>query len=98
MSDEVTKRLSSTNGDYNAAPVSVNPTNDHEISDVPVTGSPAGADHITEVPVVGIPADDPVQSVVQVAVSQFQEELSVDFPTITSYLPSTLFYLTEFTC
>lgn len=96
MSDEVTRQISSTNGEYNAVPVSVNPTNDHQISDVPVTGSPAGADLITELPMVGIPADGPVQSVVQVAVSQFQEELSGDFPTISPYLPSTLFCFTEF--
>ncbi|CAH3042242.1 unnamed protein product, partial [Porites lobata] len=68
VSDEVTRRLSSTGGDQNA--------NDHQIpdqvSDVPVTGDAAGADQISEVPAVGIPADSPGQSVIHGAVSQFQ--------------------------
>ena len=72
VSDEVTRRLSSTDGDQNA--------NDHQIpdkiSDVPVTGDAAGADQISEVPAVGIPADSPGQSVIHGAVSQFQERLS----------------------
>ena len=87
MSDEVTRRLSSTSGDRNA--------NDHQIpdqiSDVPVIGDTAGADQILEVPVVGVPADSPGRSMIQVAVSQFQERLSGDLPTITPPLPSTLF-------
>ena len=87
VSDEVTRRLSSTGGDQNA--------NDHQIpdqiSDVPVTGDAAGADQISEVPAVGIPADSPGQSVIHGAVSQFQERLSGDLPTITPPLPSTLF-------
>ena len=87
VSDEVTRRLSSTAGDQNA--------NDHQIpdqiSDVPVTGDAAGADQISEVPAVGIPADSPGQSVIHGAVSQFQERLSGDLPTITPPLPSTLF-------
>ena len=87
MSDEVTRRLSSTSGDRNA--------NDHQIpdqiSDVPVIGDTAGADHILEVPAVGVPADSPGRSMIQVAVSQFQERLSGDLPTITPPLPSTLF-------
>ena len=65
VSDEVTRRLSSTSGDQNA--------NDHQIpdqiSDVPVTGDAAGADQILEVPVVGVPADSPGRSMIQVAVS-----------------------------
>ena len=87
VSDEVTRRLSSTSGDRNA--------NDHQIpdqiSDVPVIGDTAGADHILEVPAVGVPADSPGRSMIQVAVSQFQERLSGDLPTITPPLPSTLF-------
>ena len=87
VSDEVTRRLSSTSGDRNA--------NDHQIpdqiSDVPVTGDAAGADQISEVHAVGIPADSSGRSVIQGAVSQFQERLSGDLPTITPPLPSTLF-------
>ena len=87
MSDEVTRRLSSTSGDRNA--------NDHQIpdqiSDVPVTSDAAGADQISEVPAVGIPADSPGRSVIQGAVSQFHERLSGNLPTITPPLCSTLF-------
>ena len=85
--DEVTGRLSSTSGDHNA--------NDRQfpdqISDVPVTGDAAEADQISEAPAVGIPADSPGRSVIQGAVSEFQERLSGDLPTITPPLPSTLF-------
>ena len=45
----------------------------------------------TEVPAVGIPTDSPGQSVIQGAVSHFQERLSGELPTITPQLPSTLF-------
>ncbi|CAH3118627.1 unnamed protein product [Porites lobata] len=72
VSDEVTRRLSSTGGDHNA--------NDHHIPD-----------QISDVPAVGIPADSPGQSVIHGTVSQFQERLSGDLPTITPPLPSTLF-------
>ena len=61
VSDEVTRRLSSTSGDRN--------DNDHQISDVPVTGDTAGADQILEVPAVGIPADSPGRSVIPGAIS-----------------------------
>ena len=67
VSDEVTRRLSSTSGDRNAN----NPQIPDQISDVPVTGDAAGADQISEVPAVGIPADSPGQSVIHGAVSQF---------------------------
>ena len=87
VSDEVTRRLSSTSGDWNA--------NDHQIPDqisgVPVNGDAAGADQISEVLAAGIPADSPGRSVMQGAVRQFQERLSGDLPTITPPLPSTLF-------
>ena len=58
---------------------------------MPVTGDAAGADQISEVPAVGIPTDSPGQSVIHGAVSQFQERLLGDLPTITPPLPSTLF-------
>ena len=88
VSDEVTRRLSSPSGERNA--------NDHQIldrsSDVLVTTEAAGADQVSEVPAVGIPTDSPGQSVIQGAVSHFQERLSGELPTITPQLPSTLIF------
>ena len=87
VSDEVTRRLSSTSGDWNV--------NDNQIydrsSEEPVTVNAAAADKVSEVPAVGISTDSLGQSVIQGAVSQFQESLSGDLPTISPTLPSTLF-------
>ena len=56
-----------------------------------VTTEAAGADQVSKVPAVGIPTDSPGQSVIQGAVSNFQERLSGELATITPQLPSTLF-------
>ena len=67
VSDEVTRRLSSTSGKRSA--------NDSQIldrgSDMLVGGVGAGAEQVSEVPALGIPADSPGESMIEGAVSQF---------------------------
>lgn len=92
VSDEVTRRLSSTSGKRSA--------NDSQIldrsSDVLVTGVGAGADQVSEVPALGIPADSPGESLIEGAVSQFQDRLSGELPTVSPTLPNTLSYEPRF--
>ena len=87
VSDEVTRRLSSTSGKRSA--------NDSQIldrgSDMLVGGVGAGAEQVSEVPVLGIPADSPGESMIEGAVSQFQDRLSGELPTVSPTLPNTLF-------
>ena len=91
VSDEVTRRLSSTSGKRSAS--------DSEIldrsSDVLVTGDAAGdgADQVSEVPAIGIPAGSPLESVIEGAVSQFQDRLSGELPIVSPTLPKILLSL-----
>ena len=54
-------------------------------------GAGAGADQVSEVPALGIPADSPGESVIEGAVSQLQDRLSGELPTLSPTLPYTLF-------
>ena len=56
-----------------------------------VTGVRAGADLVSEVPVLGIPPDSSGESLIEGAVSQFQDRLSGEVPTVSPTLPNTLF-------
>ena len=60
-----------------------------------VTGDAAGdgADQVSEVPAIGIPADSPLESVIEGAVSQFQDRLSGELPIVSPTLPNTLLSL-----
>ena len=44
-------------------------------SDMLVAGVGAGAEQVSEVPALGIPADSPGESMIEGAVSQFQDRL-----------------------
>lgn len=72
VSDEVTRRLSSTSEKRSA--------NDSQIldrgSDMLVGGVGAGAEQVSEVSALGIPTDSPGESMIEGAVSQFQDRLS----------------------
>ena len=87
VSDEVTRRLSSTSEKRSA--------NDSQIldqgSDMLVGGVGAGAEQVSEVSALGIPADSPGESMIEGAVSQFQDRLSGELPTVSPTLPNTLF-------
>ncbi|XP_067027123.1 uncharacterized protein [Acropora muricata] len=81
VSDEVTRRLSSTSEKRSA--------NDSQIldrgSDMLVGGVGAGAEQVSEVSALGIPTDSPGESMIEGAVSQFQDRLSGVY---TSQFPS----------
>ena len=87
VSDEVTRRLSSTSEKRSA--------NDSQIldrgSDMLVGGVGAGAEQVSEVSALGIPTDSPGESMIEGAVSQFQDRLSGELPTVSPTLPNTLF-------
>ena len=87
VSDEVTRRLSSTSEKRSA--------NDSQIldrgSDGGVGGVGAGAEQVSEVSALGIPTDSPGESMIEGAVSQFQDRLSGELPTVSPTLPNTLF-------
>ena len=74
VSDEVTRRLSSTSGVLMCLLL---------VMQLELTRS--------EVPALGIPADSPGELVIEGAVSQFQDRLSGELPTISPTLPNTLF-------
>ena len=89
VSDEVTRRLSSKSGKRTASEIL------DRNSDVLVTGDAAGdgADQVSEVPAIGIPVDSPGKSVIEGAVSQFQDRLSGELPIGSPTLPNTLLIL-----
>ena len=46
---------------------------------------------VSEVAALGIPADSPGESMIEGAVTQFQDRLSGELPTVSPTLPNTLF-------
>ena len=78
VSDEVTRRLSSTSGVLMCLLLVMQLELELELTR-------------SEVPALGIPADSPGESVIEGAVSQFQDRLSGELPTISPTLPNTLF-------
>lgn len=86
VSDEVTRRLSSTSEKRSANASQILDRG----SDL-LGGVGAGAEQVSEVSVLGIPADSPGESMIEGAVSQFQDRLSGELPTVSPTLPNTLF-------